>query len=69
LAGDITRDDHLSQLESGDLTLKVVNLAGYYTFNHRHFSFPAAFTQNYIQRRSAGSWLAGISYQGGSIKT
>jgi hypothetical protein len=69
LAGDITRDDNLSQLESGDLTLKVVNLAGYYTFNHRRFSFPAAFTQSYIQRHSAGSWLAGISYQGGSIKT
>jgi len=69
LAGDISRDDNLSQLESGDLTLKVVNLAGYYTFNHRRFSYPAAFTQSYIQRRSAGSWLAGISYQGGSIKT
>ena len=69
LAGDVSRDDNLSQLESGDLTLKVVNLAGYYTFNHRRFSYPAAFTPSYIQRRSAGSWLAGISYQGGSIKT
>jgi len=49
--------------------LKVLNVAGYYTFNHRRFSYPAAFTQSYIQRRSAGSWLAGISYQGGSIKT
>jgi hypothetical protein len=49
--------------------MKVVNLAGYYTFNHRRFSFPAAFNQSYIQRRSAGSWLAGISYQGGIIET
>jgi hypothetical protein len=56
-------------MESGDLSLKVVNLAGYYTFNHRRFSFPAAFNQSYIQRRSAGSWLAGISYQGGIIET
>ncbi len=69
LTGDIHRDDHLFQLEPDDVTLKVANLAAYYTFNHRHFSFPAAFTQSYIQRRSAGSWLAGISYQGGSIKT
>jgi hypothetical protein len=69
LAGDIHRGDNLERLEADDLTLKVVNLAGYYTFNHRRFSFPAAFTQSYIQRRSAGSWLAGISYQGGSIKT
>ena len=58
-----------SESLAGDITLKVVNLAGYYTFNHRHFSYPAAFTQSYIQRRSAGSWLVGLSYQGGSIKT
>lgn len=69
LAGDIRRGDNRSRLESGDLTMKIVNLAGYYTFNHRRFSYPAAFTQSYIQRRSAGSWLAGFSYQGGSIKT
>ena len=49
--------------------MKVVNLAGYYTFNHRRFSYPAAFNQSYIQHRSAGSWLAGFSYQGGIIET
>ena len=69
LAGDILRDDKVERLESGDITLKVANLAGDYTFNHRRFSFPAAFTQSFIQRRSAGSWLVGFSYQGGSIKT
>jgi len=70
LAGDIDREDRgVQTLESGDLSMKVVNLAGYYAFNHRRFSFPAAFTQSYIQRRSAGSWLAGISYQGGLIET
>ena len=70
LAGDVNRDDRgLQTMETGDLTLKVVNLAGYYAFNHRRFSFPAAFNQSYIQRRSAGSWLAGISYQGGLIET
>ena len=73
LTGDVTRaitdDETQYSVESGDLIMKVVNLVGYYTFNHRRFSYPAAFTQNYIQRRSAGSWLAGISFQGGSIKT
>lgn len=69
LAGDIERGDDDSRLESGDVTLKVLNVAGYYTFNHRRFSYPAAFTQSYIQRRSAGSWLVGFSYQGGSIET
>ena len=70
LAGDIDREDRgMQTMESGDLTMKIVNLAGYYTFNHRRFSYPAAFNQSYIQRRSAGSWLAGISYQGGIIET
>ena len=69
LAGDIKRSGIITSMESGDLSMKVLNVAGYYTFNHRCFSYPAAFTQSYIQRRSAGSWLAGFSYQGGSIKT
>lgn len=69
LAGDIERGNNDSRLESGDVTLKVLNVAGYYVFNHRRFSYSAAFTQSYIQRRSAGSWLAGISYQGGTIET
>lgn len=69
LAGDINRGDATEHLEAGDVKLKMANLTGYYVFNHRRFSYPAAFTQSYIQRRSAGSWLAGISYQGGSIET
>lgn len=69
LAGDTERGDATGHLESGDVKMKMANLAAYYVFNHRRFSFPAAFTQSYVQRRSAGSWLAGISYQGGSIET
>ena len=69
LAGDTERGDAIGHLEEGDVKMKMANLAGYYVFNHRRFSYPAAFTQSYIQRRSAGSWLAGISYQGGSIET
>lgn len=69
LSGDFHEDTGDKRLESGESTLKVLNFVGYYTFNHRRFSYPAAFTQSYIQRRSAGSWLVGISYQGGSIKT
>ncbi len=34
----------------------------YYVFNHRKFSYPAAYAQSTVQRRSAGSWLAGLSY-------
>ena len=32
------------------LTLKTLNVNAYYAFNYRRFSYPAAFTQSYIQR-------------------
>lgn len=43
---------------------KALNLNAYYVLNSRRFSIPAAFSQNYIQRRSAGSALLGISIDG-----
>lgn len=51
------------------LTLKSLNVNAYYAFNHRRFSYPAAFTQSYIQRRSAGSFLLALSLQGQRAKT
>ncbi|MCR5132206.1 MAG: DUF4421 domain-containing protein [Prevotella sp.] len=69
LAGSVVRDGVEHYVERGFVDMKVLNVAGYYTFNYRRFSYPAAFTQSYIQKRSAGSWLAGFSYQGGRMKT
>ena len=69
LAGDMEYDGGTQSIETGDVMLKMVYVTGYYVFNNRRFSLPAAFSQSYIQRHSAGSWLAGISYQGGTIKT
>lgn len=34
----------------------------YYIFNHKKFSYPAAFSQSTRQKRSCGSWLTGIGY-------
>lgn len=34
----------------------------YYIFNHKKFSYPAAFSQSTIQRKSAGSALLGFGY-------
>lgn len=34
----------------------------YYIFNHRKFSYPAAFSQSTCQRRSCGSPLVGVGY-------
>ena len=69
LSGDVRRNGQMERLEAGDVNLEMINLAGYYIFNHRRFSYSAAFTQSYIPRRSAGSWLLGLSYQGGNIET
>ncbi len=44
--------------------LRTLNVNGYYVFNHRRFSYPAAFSHSYIQRRSAGSFLLAASGQG-----
>lgn len=44
--------------------LRTLNVNAYYVFNHRRFSYPAAFAHSYIQRRSAGSFLLAASGQG-----
>ena len=69
LSGTMHYGDETYRMESGDTELKVFNITAYYIFNHRRYSIAAPFSQSYIQRRSAGSWLAGLSYQGGEVKT
>ena len=51
------------------LTMKTLNVNAYYAFNGRRFSYPAAFSQSYIQRRSAGSFFVGMSAQGQRART
>ena len=34
----------------------------YYVFNHTRFSYPAAFAQSTVQRKSCGSWILGLRY-------
>ena len=51
-------------LPDGVLSVKTLNLNAFYVFNSRRFSYPAAFSQSYIQRRSAGSLLLAVSGMG-----
>ena len=51
-------------LPDGKLQVKTLNLNAFYVLNNRKFSYPAAFSQSYIQRRSAGSFLLAASGQG-----
>ena len=51
-------------LPDGKLSVKTLNVNAFYVFNSRRFSYPAAFSQSYIQRRSAGSFLLAASGMG-----
>ena len=68
LTGDI-KLGNMDHLDEEGLRMNVVNASAYYIFNNRKFSYPAALFQNYYQLRSAGSWLAGLTVQSGSIRT
>lgn len=59
-ASDAQRID----IKKGQISQYALNLNFYYAFNYRRFSFPAAFSQSYIQKRSAGSWMIGASFDG-----
>lgn len=50
-------------IPQGHVKQNTVLFNGYYALNHRRFSYPAAFTQSYMQRISQGSWLLGLSAQ------
>lgn len=69
LSGPVSFNGKNVYLERGMADMKMLIVDGYYAFNGRRFSYPAAFTQSYVQKRSAGSWLVGLSYLGGRIKT
>ena len=52
------------ELPADILKVKTLNVNAFYVFNSRRFSYPAAFSQSYIQRRSAGSFLLAASGMG-----
>jgi hypothetical protein len=62
LAGTMTLPDgEKANVQDGDLILISNKLNLFYSFNPR-FSYAAAMKQSMIQRRSAGSWIAGVSW-------
>ena len=61
LSGDIDTSPIRNVSYDGlNVSIKGFNL--YYIFNHRKFSYPAAFSQSTMQKRSCGSALLGIGY-------
>lgn len=63
-----TRVNELYNVPFDGLKSSVKGFNLYYIFNHRKFSYPAAFSQSTIQRKSAGSPLVGIGYTKHSLE-
>lgn len=57
-----------TDLPKGVFSQNMLTVDGYYCFNYRHFSYPAAFSQSQIQRRSCGSWLLGAAFVAGRFR-
>lgn len=57
----VTDEGQRQRLDISGVELFMYLVDGYYAFNHRKFSYPAALAQSKIQKRSAGSLLAGFS--------
>ena len=68
LSGDVLVGDIPLHMRKGLMGMKVGSANAYYVFNHRRFSYPAAFNQTFVQKKSAGSWLVGLNFEIGEIK-
>lgn len=67
LGRSVNVDDMMNAHFDGiNVGIKGFNL--YYIFNHRKFSYPAAYSQSTQQKRSAGSMIAGIGYTTHNLK-
>ena len=48
--------------EFNGLNVSITGVNFYYIFNHKRFSYPAAFAQSTCQKISCGSWMVGLGY-------
>ncbi len=69
LTGSINFSNKHYDLSAGNIRQKLFYINGYYAFNSRRFSYPAAFQQSYVQKQSAGSWLLNASVYGSRTTT
>lgn len=60
-SGTVEHGGTTCDVAAGSVSMASIQVNGYYAFNHRRFSFPAAFSQSQTQKRSCGSWLLGVS--------
>jgi len=52
----------ISEVNSGDVKLRHLQISGAYAFNKKHFSFRAIESPTTVQKRSAGSFIVGGTF-------
>ena len=62
LMDEMNDQEYDSRLAGSMIRSKMIGFNGYYIFNHKKFSYPAAWTNASRQKRSSGSALAGFGY-------
>lgn len=60
--GDDIDGDVFEGMPFAGVNVGITGVNVYYIFNHKHFSYPAAFSQSTCQKISCGSWMAGVGY-------
>lgn len=58
----------LNGLSFSGINVGIKGFNVYYIFNHRKFSYPAAFSQSTCQKKSCGSFLLGMGYTRHTLK-
>ena len=68
-SGKTARITHLTDFDFSNrdksfsgLNSKLFGLQAFYIFNNRRYSWPAAYGENAVQRKSQGSWTLGFQY-------
>lgn len=66
--GNIESAKGNTTVPTGLVRQNMLQVNTYYVLNKRRFSYPAAFSQSWIQRRSSGSFMIGASFRGGNLR-
>ena len=66
LSGKASRMDYSWAMDNA-FDQNTLTISGYWAFNYKRFSYPAAFTQSWIQKKSAGSVMLGAMYNSSTM--
>lgn len=66
--GDNVDASALENMPFDGINVGITGINVYYIFNHKRFSYPAAFNQSTCQKISCGSWMVGLGYLNNSIE-